>query len=102
VSRFSVPVEYVRKFRVDDVFYRRKPTTFATLNHAGHKKLFFGLPGNPVSALVTCNLYVLPSLRQMAGSRNPQATVVKARVSFSQFCRHSNLVMFIISDERQQ
>ena len=58
----------------------RKPTTFATLNHDGHKKLFFGLPGNPVSALVTCHLYVLPALRQMAGDSNPHATVIKAGV----------------------
>jgi len=61
-------------------FYCRKPTTFATLNHSDCKKLFFGLPGNPVSALVTCHLYVLPALRQMGGSYSAHATVIKARV----------------------
>jgi len=67
------------------VIFGRKPTTFATLNHDGHKKLFFGLPGNPVSAFVTCHLYVLPALRQMAGDSNPQATVIKTRVCFILF-----------------
>ncbi|KAI5846051.1 hypothetical protein BZA05DRAFT_406822 [Tricharina praecox] len=40
-----------------------KPTTFATI---GEKKIF-ALPGNPASALVTFNLFVLPSLRKAAG-----------------------------------
>jgi len=66
-------------------FYCRKPTTFATLNHGSGKKLFFGLPGNPVSALVTCNLYVIPALRQMAGSPSPEPTVIKARVGLFHF-----------------
>ena len=44
------------------------------------RKLFFGLPGNPVSALVTCNLYVIPAIYQMAGCPNPQRTVIKAKV----------------------
>lgn len=57
-----------------------KPTTFATLIHNSQKKLFFGLPGNPVSAIVTCNLYVLPALRKMEGDRNPKGTVAKARL----------------------
>lgn len=32
------------------------------------RKLFFGLPGNPVSALVTFNLFVKPALRKMQGA----------------------------------
>jgi gephyrin len=49
-----------------------KPTTFATVpvkNNAGERvsKVIFALPGNPASALVTFHLFVLPSLRQMAG-----------------------------------
>ncbi|ESO97774.1 hypothetical protein LOTGIDRAFT_104386, partial [Lottia gigantea] len=58
-----------------------KPTTFATMQHCGKKKLFFSLPGNPVSALVTCNLYVIPSYHKMIGSPNPKRTVIKARIS---------------------
>jgi len=58
---------------------------FATLQHNGLKKLFFGLPGNPVSALVTCHLYVLPALRRIAGSDCPHSTVIKARVGVDCF-----------------
>lgn len=57
------------------------PTTFATLTIDGKKKLVFGLPGNPVSATVTCNLFVLPALRKVVGYRNPMYTVVRAEVT---------------------
>lgn len=60
-----------------------KPTTFATVpfkpaaSESGDAstqsersdKLIFSLPGNPASALVTLNLFVLPSLRQSLGYR---------------------------------
>ncbi|XP_015834901.1 gephyrin isoform X3 [Tribolium castaneum] len=45
-----------------------KPTTFATLSHEGAKKIVFGLPGNPVSASVTCLLFVIPLLRHLEGA----------------------------------
>lgn len=60
-------------------FFLRKPTAFATLDEA--RKLFFGLPGNPVSAVVTCNLYVIPALNKMAGNPSPKRTMIRARVS---------------------
>ncbi|KAK5553805.1 hypothetical protein LTR46_008351 [Exophiala xenobiotica] len=56
-----------------------KPTTFASVpfkdsvsgrrgdDDRAHKKLIFGLPGNPASALVTANLFVLPCVQAMAG-----------------------------------
>lgn len=49
-----------------------KPTTFATVpvkNNAGERvsKIIFSLPGNPVSAVVTFNLFVLPSLHYLSG-----------------------------------
>ena len=53
-----------------------KPTTFATVpfKEAGAEgqqerkpKLIFSLPGNPASALVTLNLFVLPSLHKLSG-----------------------------------
>ena len=58
----------------------RKPTTFATVKYNDKTKLFFGLPGNPVSATVTCNLFVLPSLRKMSGSTNPVTDLWKVKV----------------------
>ncbi|XP_045171421.2 gephyrin-like isoform X1 [Mercenaria mercenaria] len=57
-----------------------KPTTFSTLEYNGQRKLFFGLPGNPVSAIVTCNLYVIPAVNKIGGNPNPQRTVIKAKV----------------------
>ncbi|XP_066281591.1 gephyrin-like isoform X2 [Branchiostoma lanceolatum] len=55
-----------------------KPTTFATLQYSRQKKLLFALPGNPVSAIVTCNLFVVPTLRKMSGFMEPKLTTVKA------------------------
>lgn len=45
------------------------PTTFASGPGPadGRPKLVFGLPGNPVSALVTGHLFVLPQLRRIGG-----------------------------------
>ncbi|XP_076310110.1 molybdenum cofactor synthesis protein cinnamon isoform X2 [Tachypleus tridentatus] len=58
-----------------------KPTTFATLQFKSKKKLVFGLPGNPVSAVVTCYLYVLPVLRKMMGLCKPLNTTIKAELA---------------------
>lgn len=57
-----------------------KPTTFATIpfkpsttttssssQSERQSKLIFSLPGNPASALVTLNLFVLPSLHKLMG-----------------------------------
>ena len=41
-----------------------KPTVFGKLNQT----LVFGLPGNPVSAIVTFNLFVRPALLRMQGA----------------------------------
>ena len=42
-----------------------KPLTVATFPDS--KCLYFGIPGNPVSALVSCWRFVLPALKQLAG-----------------------------------
>jgi molybdopterin molybdotransferase len=42
-----------------------KPTWFGTRGD----KLVFGLPGNPVSAMVTFHLFARPALRALAGGR---------------------------------
>ncbi|KAJ5371033.1 MoeA C-terminal domain IV [Penicillium cataractarum] len=56
-----------------------KPTTFATIpfkeatsttegaQQERQSKIIFSLPGNPASALVTLNLFVLPSLHKLSG-----------------------------------
>lgn len=76
-------VDFEAKLHFARVFMKPgKPTTFATvLKGVPEKKLLFCLPGNPVSATVTCNLYVLPALRKMAGHSQPLSPVVKARLA---------------------
>jgi len=45
-----------------------KPVTFATLPASPKRTLpIFGLPGNPVSAMVTFELFVRPAIRRMSG-----------------------------------
>ena len=58
-----------------------KPVTFATADVAQGRRLVFGLPGNPVSSLVTFYLFVVPALRKMAGWQNPRLPQVKARLA---------------------
>jgi molybdopterin molybdotransferase len=53
-----------------------KPLTFGTLGG----RLFFGLPGNPVSALVCFSVYVWPALRKLAGHARIHHAVVPARL----------------------
>ncbi|KAG1685227.1 Gephyrin [Nymphon striatum] len=55
-----------------------KPTTFGSVICNGKKRLIFGLPGNPVSAMVTAQLFVLPSLRAISGHPSPFPTTIKA------------------------
>lgn len=54
-----------------------KPLNFAEINSEPAesmtmKKFFaFGLPGNPVSSLVCFHLFVVPTIRHLAGWANP-------------------------------
>ncbi len=50
-----------------------KPTTFATIG----QKLAFGLPGNPVSSLVSFEVFVRPALRRMQGAAQPGRPLVR-------------------------
>ena len=58
-----------------DVHFRRvfmkpgKPLTFATADDL----MIFGLPGNPVSSMVSFELFVRPALLTMMGARHPIA-----------------------------
>eukprot|EP00808_Paulinella_micropora_P016417 g17123.t1 len=68
-----------------------KPTTFAKVVSEGRSCLFFGLPGNPVSAMVCFHLFVVPAIRKLKGwgkasapesaHRFPYQTVVPARLA---------------------
>ena len=50
-----------------------KPLTYATIEASGSSKamIVFGLPGNPVSSIVTYNLVCLPALRKLSGHQVP-------------------------------
>ena len=57
---------------VEEVFWRvairpGKPVSFGVRG----RTLVFGLPGNPVSSLVGCELFVKPALRALQGLREP-------------------------------
>ena len=58
-----------------------KPVTFATADVEGARRLVFGLPGNPVSSLVTFYLFAVPALRRMAGWRRPRLRRIQARLA---------------------
>jgi molybdopterin molybdotransferase len=45
-----------------------KPTWFGAGEREGRRVLVFGLPGNPVSAMVTFHLFARPALRRLAGA----------------------------------
>lgn len=54
-----------------------KPLAFGRVGNA----LFFGLPGNPVSSLVTFELFVRPVLRRLAGHRETSRPRVTATLA---------------------
>jgi molybdopterin molybdotransferase len=61
-----------RELGVEEVFWRvsmkpGKPVSFGVRGET----LVFGLPGNPVSALVGCELFVKPALRALQGLADP-------------------------------
>ena len=62
------------------VFWRARirpgsPLTFGLLDG----RPFWGLPGNPVSAMVTFEVFLRPALRKMMGHRHPEAPRIVAR-----------------------
>ncbi len=68
--------DYVKAILMEiaDVHFQRlfmkpgKPFNFATIGDT----LFFGLPGNPVSALVGFEIFIKSAIRAMAGHPNPR------------------------------
>jgi molybdopterin molybdotransferase len=69
VGKFDYVKEVLDGLGVDRLFWKvaqkpGKPVTFG--QHSGGA-LFFGLPGNPVSAMVCFELYVAPAIRAILG-----------------------------------
>lgn len=60
-----------------------KPNVFATVpaeNGSGETVLLFGLPGNPVSALVSFRHFVQPALLKLMGARDVSPFLLPARM----------------------
>ena len=71
-----------RELGVEEAFWRvsmkpGKPISFGTRGET----LVFGLPGNPVSALVGCELFVKPALRALQGLADPAPRFEPGRLS---------------------
>jgi molybdopterin molybdotransferase len=60
-----------------------KPVVFGRVPAAGDRpaRTFFGLPGNPVSAMVTFRVFVAPLLAALAGERNWQPDLALAKLA---------------------
>jgi molybdopterin molybdotransferase len=70
VGEFDYVRDELKRCKTREVFWRvaqrpGKPLLFSTRGQT----LIFGLPGNPVSSLVSLHLYVLPALRRLLGLR---------------------------------
>jgi molybdopterin molybdotransferase len=60
-----------------------KPFTFATIPaEGGRDRLAFGLPGFPVSSLVTFEVFVRPALRKMQGFASLQRPTLPVRLAY--------------------
>jgi molybdopterin molybdotransferase len=71
-----------RELGVEEIFWRvsikpGKPISFGKRGDT----LVFGLPGNPVSALVGCELFVKPALRALQGLADPLPRYEPGRLS---------------------
>jgi gephyrin len=62
-----------------------KPTTFATVPWKGSSKPIFALPGNPASALVTFQIFVVPALRKMGGWKEEMCNLPRVHVTVCSF-----------------
>ena len=80
------PHDLVRKIEselgVEEVFWRvairpGKPVAFGVRGAT----LVFGLPGNPVSSLVGCELFVKPAVRALQGAASPLPALEQARLA---------------------
>jgi molybdenum cofactor synthesis domain-containing protein len=58
-----------------------KPTTFATVQTKAGVKLAFGLPGYPVSSLVSFEVFVRPALRRLQGAAQPDRPLVRVTLN---------------------
>ena len=71
-GKFDLVPDVLRELGVEQVFHKvalrpGKPLWFGVKTLADRRALVFGLPGNPVSCFVCCELFVRPALAALAG-----------------------------------
>jgi molybdopterin molybdotransferase len=71
-----------------------KPVVFGEVKVGGQAKPFFGLPGNPVSTMVTFQLFARPVLDALSGAK-PQALPFAQAVLKSDFTTRTGLTRFL-------
>lgn len=74
-----------------------KPFLFGTYSTEGHRTAVFGLPGNPVSTMVTALVFLAPFLRAWRGESDPDRHVLAARISTA-IRRGKGLLHFVPCD----
>jgi molybdopterin molybdotransferase len=85
VGDHDVVKDALEELGLDVAFWRvtmrpGSPVSFGSLPRAGSGALpVFGLPGNPVSALVTFEVLVRPALRRMQGRSDVHSATVRVR-----------------------
>lgn len=114
VGRYDLVEEVVKEFKAEFDFtgvriQPGKPLVFGRATHmiAGHRRAaasagstavrrvpFFGMPGNPVSAMVTFELFVRPVVRALAGGEAISLLFPSARLA-CEFTTHPGLTRFI-------
>ena len=75
----SVLEELSYRILVDQVALKPGKPLVLALGAEGH--LAFGLPGNPVSTMVTFELFVRPALARLEGAQRPGRELVEARLT---------------------
>ncbi len=71
-----------------------KPVVFGEIVIDGRTKPFFGLPGNPVSTMVTFQLFVQPIIDGLSGGPPRQLPFVQARLK-TEFTTKTGLTRFL-------
>lgn len=83
MGRYDFVRSVLEEWGCEMVFWRVRirpghPTAFGVLHRNGRPRLLFGLPGNPVSSMVTFYQFVWPAIRKALGMREVTLPRVEA------------------------
>jgi molybdopterin molybdotransferase len=114
VGKYDYLKDVFKEAGVESIFWRvnikpGKPLFFGKFERGGKTKLVFGLPGNPVSSLVSFALFIKPALLKFYGHEDYNyhmaklETPIKKRDSKRNFVRgrlrfDSNMNKFLVSE----